>query len=144
MVTLATHIADPMERLKAIKASTGKAKAHLETLPKEAMAQYTATIMAPFIIQLVAGLGGRMRSVFNVTISNVPGPEKPLYVNGAKLVASYPVSLIPHGQALNITCLSYAGTLNFGFTGDRDALPSMQNIAVFTGKALEEYEALIL
>jgi hypothetical protein len=56
----------------------------------------------------------------------------------------YPVSLITHGGALNITCLSYAGSLNFGFTGCRDTLPSMQKLAVFTGEALDDLEKLIL
>ena len=78
--------------------------------------------------------------MFNVTISNVPGPEKPLYFAGARLEAMYPISLLTHGQALNITCVSYAGTLNFGFTGCRDTLPHMQRLAVYTGEALEELE----
>jgi hypothetical protein len=56
----------------------------------------------------------------------------------------YPVSLITHGGALNITCLSYAGSLNFGFTGCRDTLPSMQKLAVYTGEALEELRTLVL
>ncbi|MED5467296.1 MAG: WS/DGAT domain-containing protein, partial [Pseudomonadota bacterium] len=94
--------------------------------------------------QLMSGLGGRMRPVFNVTISNVPGPEDTLYYEGARLEAMYPVSLIAHGGALNITCLSYAGSLNFGFTGCRDTLPSMQKLAVYTGEALDELESLIL
>ena len=56
----------------------------------------------------------------------------------------YPVSLITHGGALNITCLSYDGSLNFGYTGCRDTLPSMQRLAVYTGEALDELESLIL
>jgi hypothetical protein len=77
------------------------------------------------------------------TISNVPGPQNALYYNGCKLEAMYPVSLIAHGGALNITCLSYNGTLNFGYTGCRDTLPSMQNLAVLSGEALEELEELV-
>jgi hypothetical protein len=101
-------------------------------------------LMSPYILQLMSGLGGRMRPVFNVTISNVPGPTEELYYEGAKLDAMYPVSLITHGGALNITCLSYAGSLNFGFTGCRDTLPSMQKLAVYTGEALEELRNLLL
>ena len=84
-----------------------------------------------------------MRPAFNITISNVPGPEEPLYYNGSKLEAMYPVSLIAHGGALNITCLSYAGSLNFGYTGCRETLPSMQNLAVYSGEALEELTGLL-
>ena len=83
-------------------------------------------------------------TVDNVTISNVPGPGETLYYEGARLEAMYPVSLIAHGGALNITCLSYTGSLNFGFTGCRDTLPSMQKLAVYTGEALDELEDLVL
>ncbi len=143
MANLGTDIADPRQRLDVIKASTARAKAHLQTLPKAAMQQYTLVVMAPYILQLLSGAGGRARPVFNITISNVPGPREPLYFNGARLEAMYPVSLIAHGGALNITCLSYAGTLNFGFTGCRDTLPHMQRIAVYTGEALEELGRLL-
>jgi hypothetical protein len=54
--------------------------------------------------------------------------------------AAYPVSLVTHGQALNITCQSYDGNLAFGFTGCRDSLPHMQRIATYTGEALAELE----
>lgn len=143
MASLATDVADPLKRLEIIKASTTRAKEHLQMLPKSALTQYTMVVMAPYILQLITGLGGRMRPVFNITISNVPGPTERLYYNGAKLEAMYPVSLIAHGGALNITCLSYAGTLNFGFTGCRDTLPHMQRLAVYTGEALEELDRLI-
>ncbi len=143
MANLGTDIADPLRRLDAIKASTERAKEHLQSLPKAAMQQYTLVVMAPYILQLLSGVGGRARPVFNITISNVPGPREPLYFNGARLEAMYPVSLIAHGGALNITCLSYAGTLNFGFTGCRDSLPHMQRLAVYTGEALEELTRLL-
>jgi WS/DGAT/MGAT family acyltransferase len=143
IANLATDVADPLRRLEAIKESTQRAKEHLQSLPRSAITQYTIILMAPYMLQLLTGLGGRMRPVFNVTISNVPGPDQKLYYNGARLEAMYPVSLITHGGALNITCLSYAGTLNFGFTGCRDTLPHMQRLAVYTGEALEELEALI-
>lgn len=143
MANLATDVADPLKRLDTIKASTTRAKEHLQMLPKSALTQYTMVVMAPYILQLLSGLGGRMRPVFNITISNVPGPDQPLYYNGARLEAMYPVSLIAHGGALNITCLSYAGTLNFGFTGCRDTLPHMQRLAVYTGEALEELDHLL-
>lgn len=144
IASLATNEADPLTRLRNIKTSTRRAKEHLQKLPKSALAQYTMLLMSPYILQLMTGLGGRMRPVFNVTISNIPGPQRALYYEGAKLEAMYPVSLIAHGGALNITCLSYGGSLNFGYTGCRDTLPSMQRLAVYTGEALDELENLIL
>jgi WS/DGAT/MGAT family acyltransferase len=142
--TLGTDIADPLERLKAIRASTRRAKEHVQNLPREAMLQYTLLLMAPYMGTLLTGIGGRTRPMFNITISNVPGPEQPLYFRGARMEASYPVSLVTHGQALNITCQSYDGHLNFGFTGCRDSLPHMQRVATYTGEALTELEALLL
>src|SRR5690554_5236945 len=144
IASLATNEPDPLARLQHIKASTCRAKEHLQQLPKSALTQYTMLLMSPYILQLMSGMGGRMRPVFNVTISNVPGPKHTLYFEGAKLEAMYPVSLITHGGALNITCLSYDGSLNFGFTGCRDTLPSMQKLAVYTGEVLDELESLIL
>lgn len=140
---LATNEADPLKRLDIIKQSTQVAKEHLQSMPRSALMQYTLFMMAPYTLQLLSGMGGRMRPAFNVTISNVPGPNKPLYYNGSTLEGMYPVSLIAHGGSLNITCLSYNGSLNFGYTGCRDTLPSMQNIAVLSGEALEELEGLV-
>jgi WS/DGAT/MGAT family acyltransferase len=140
LARLGTDLADPRERLQAIHAATRSGKQHLHDLPLNGLNAYTAALMAPYIVALLAGVGGRGRPMFNVTISNVPGPRQPLYCAGARLEAMYPISLLTHGQALNITCVSYAGTLNFGFTGCRDTLPHMQRLAVYTGEALDELE----
>jgi len=93
---------------------------------------------------LLTGIGGRVRPMFNITISNVPGPETPLYFRGAEMVATYPASIVTHGQALNITCQSYAGNMNFGFTGCHSSMPSMQRLAVYTAEALAELEVAFL
>ena len=141
IATLGTDIADARERLAAIRESVRHAKEHVQSLPKQAMLQYTVLLMAPTIVTLLTGIGGRTRPMFNITISNVPGPDKPLYFRGAELVATYPASIVTHGQALNITCQSYAGTMNFGFTGCHSSLPSMQRLAVYAEDALQELEA---
>lgn len=144
VATLGTDIAGPEQRLKAVKASVQHAKAHVQGLPRQAMLQYTVLLMAPTILTLLSGIGGRTRPMFNITISNVPGPDKPLYFRGAELVAAYPASIVTHGQALNITCQSYAGAMCFGFTGCHSSLPSLQKLAVYASEALEELEAALL
>ena len=144
VATLGTDIDDAGARLQAIKASVRHAKAHVQGLPRAAMLQYTMLLMAPTIVTLLTGIGGRTRPMFNVTISNVPGPDKPLFFRGAELVSIYPVSIVTHGQALNITCESYAGMMNFGFTGCHSSLPSMQKLAVHAAEALDELEATFL
>ena len=143
LADLGTSIADPVKRLQWIHASTVGAKEHLQSLPKSGLNNYTMLFMAPYIMGMLTGAAGRIKPMFNLAISNVPGPDETLYLAGAKLEAMYPVSVLQHGQALNITCLSYAGKLNFGFTGARDALPHMQRLAVYTGDALDELEAAV-
>lgn len=138
--TLGTDIDAPRERIQAITASTRRAKQHVSNLPKKAMMQYTMLLMAPTMLSLMTGIGGRTRPMFNITISNVPGPEKPLYFRGARLEAAYPVSLVTHGQAINITCQSYDGKLAFGITGCRSTLPHLQRLSPYMQLALEELE----
>jgi WS/DGAT/MGAT family acyltransferase len=144
VATLGTDIADPAERFDAIRRSVRHAKEHVQSLPRQAMEQYTVLLMAPMIATMLSGIGGRVRPMFNVTISNVPGPDKPLYFRGAELLAIYPVSIVTQGQALNITCQSYAGSMDFGFTGCHSSVPSLQKMAIHTAQALEELESAFL
>jgi hypothetical protein len=73
-----------------------------------------------------------------VTISNVPGPNFPLYSAGARMVAMYPMGPIADGAALNITVMSYMGSVYFGLVADRDAVPQVQQIADNIDGALSE------
>jgi diacylglycerol O-acyltransferase / wax synthase len=140
---LGTNVANPRERLQAIARSTAEAKRHLSELPREARTSYTLLVNGPYIAGLVAGLAGHAPIPFSLGISNVPGPTEPLYFNGSRLDALSPLSLLMHGNALNITCVSYAGTLNFGLTGARDTLPHLQRLAIYMGEALEEIESVL-
>jgi WS/DGAT/MGAT family acyltransferase len=144
VASMATDVEGARERLAAVVASTKLAKAHAQTLPRDAMTSYTMLLMAPSMVSMLTPLGGRVRPMFNVTVSNVPGPDVPLYFRGARLEAIYPISLISHGMALNITCESYAGTLNFAFVGCRDAIPHLQKLAVHAGDELDALEAAVM
>lgn len=147
LASLATDIEDPIQRLNAIVASTREAKHQMESMSAAAIVAYSSLIMAPFGLQTlkaVSGIRGRLPITFNLCISNVPGPDEPLYFRGSRIEATYPVSIPTHGMALNITVQSYAGTLNFGFVGCRDTLPHLQRLAVFTGEALDELKAALL
>jgi diacylglycerol O-acyltransferase / wax synthase len=140
---LGTDIADPVERIERIKASTRLGKDRLPQVSGVAMDAYTAGLMAPFMGQAILHVGGRGRPASNLVISNVPGPAEPRYVDGSRLEEYYPLSLLFHGQALNITAISYAGQFNIGFTGCRDNVPHLQRIAVYSGEALAELEAAL-
>jgi diacylglycerol O-acyltransferase / wax synthase len=141
---LGTNVANPRERLRAIRKSTAEAKEHLGRLPAAARTSYALLINGPYVAGLMLGLAGHAPVPFNLGISNVPGPPEPLYMNGSRLESLFPLSLLLHGNALNITCVSYAGTLNFGFTGARDTMPHLQRLAVYMGEALEEIERTVI
>ena len=144
VASLGTDLPDAGERLMAIRTSVRHAKAHVQSLPRQAMTQYTMLLMAPTMLTLLTGIGGRTPPMFNITISNVPGPDKPLFFRGAEMVSIYPASIVTHGQALNITCESYAGQMNFGFTACHTTVPSMQKVAVYCADALAELEQIFL
>lgn len=144
IASMGTNIADPKKRLEAIAESTRRSKGLLRKLPASAITSYTLGLMGPYIMSLITGLAGRTRPVFNITVSNVPGPEKPLYIKGARMEAFYPSSLVTHGQALNITCHGYEDTLGIGLVGCRETLPHMQKLAEYMGEALAELDSIYL
>lgn len=141
LASLATDVADPLERFGAIVASTRVAKAQLEGMTRAAIMQYSAVLMSPMLLSQIPGAVGRVRPAFNLVVSNVPGPTKPLYFRGAHMDAYYPLSIPFHGYGLNVTVMSYLETLNFGFIGCRDTIPHLQRLAVYSLEALEELEA---
>jgi WS/DGAT/MGAT family acyltransferase len=140
LVSLATDIADPRERVESIIASSRRAKAELQGMSRSAILQYSALLLAPVGFELLTRTIGRVRPAFNLVISNVPGPDRLLYFRGARLDASYPLSIPFHGYGLNITTFSYADTIGFGFIGCRDTVPHLQRLAVYATDALEELE----
>ena len=142
-VSLASAIADPLERLQAIRQSSLAAKA-MTTRMKSSMPMDFPSLGAPWLISGMASLYGRSRlanrlpPVTNVAISNVPGPKIPLYMAGAKMLTYYPVSLTVHSMALNVTVQSYGGSLDFGLTACRKAMPDLPELARYMQAAYEE------
>jgi diacylglycerol O-acyltransferase / wax synthase len=140
LATLATNEKSPKVCLETIIASTKRAKAQLSGMSKNAIMQYSGLVLAPLMLAFVPQAAGRVRPAFNVVISNVPGPDHPLYFRGWRLDEMYPLSIPFHGYGLNITVQSYAGSLNFGFTGCRDTLPHLQHLAIYSGDAIDALE----
>lgn len=128
LANLATDIADPEQRFKKIQTSMNKGKEMLGSMSKAEILNYGVLINAPMILGQFIGTAGRVRPIFNVVISNVPGPREELYWNGAKLTGSYPVSLMVNGQACNITVTSLATSMEFGITACRRTLPHVQRM----------------
>jgi len=139
-VRLGTDVEDVRERFDVIRRSSTAGRDFLKQMSTRALMDYTVLISSPQILTRIPGIGSRMPPTYNIIISNVPGPRGKLYFMGAEMEAYYPISALAHGQALNITVLSYAGSLYFGYTGCADKVPHLQRLAVYTGEAIDELE----
>ncbi len=139
-VRLGTDLEDVRERFDLIRRSSAAGRAYLKQMTGPALIDYTVLISSPQMLTRLPGIGSRVPPIYNVIISNVPGPRGKLYFLGAEMEAYYPISALAHGQAFNITVMSYAGGLFFGFTACHDRVPHMQRLAVYVGEALDELE----
>lgn len=142
-VALGTHIGDPMARLEAVKESIAQVRADRESLPEGSVVPYVLLRSAPLFASQAPGLGRFVPPLFNLGVSNTVGPEETRYFNGARLESIYSLSPLLQYSALSIDCVSYAGTLNIGFTGARDTLPRLQRLAVYFGKAVADLEEIV-
>jgi len=146
LVNLQTHIADPVKRLLAIRDAAGAAKA-LAGRAKDILPTDYPTLFTPWVLQGLAalygrsGLAGSLPPLANVVVSNVPGPQVPLYAAGARMATYWPLSIAEHGVGLNVTVMSYAGALGFGFTAARNAVPETQQLTRALEAAFHELVA---
>lgn len=139
LANLATHIADPLERLDTIVRSMNNSKERFKRMSQGEILSYLGIVMAAHGVNLALGVNPGWQA-FNVIISNVPGPKEPRYWDGAKVTGLYPVSIPVDGCALNITLLGYADSLEFGLTACRHTVPHMQNLLKYLEDALAELE----
>jgi diacylglycerol O-acyltransferase len=147
LVRLATHLADPLRRLHAVRAAAGAAKA-LTARARSIIPTDFPSLGAPWIVGGLAALYGRsglakaIPPLANLAISNVPGPRQPLYIAGGRVRACWPLSIVEHGLGLNITVFSYCDSLDFGLTVARDAVPDVAALAQALTAAYAELEQL--
>jgi diacylglycerol O-acyltransferase len=143
LVSLATDVDDPVERLSVIKAGTTQAKEQANAIGANTLMDW-AEFAAPAVANTAMRLYSRMkvadrhRPLYNTTISNVPGPQFPLYMAGARLVGFYPMGPLNDGAGLNMTLISYLGTIHFGLVACPDLIPDVDHLAALMPEALEE------
>ena len=145
-VPIPTDLADPGERVREATKHLIAAKERHAALPAKAMRDVTQFIppalharAARTIVSLTPRLG--IRPPFNVIISNVPGPPIDIYTAGARLQTMYPLSIIADGAGLNVTLMSYKGSIDIGITADREQTPDVQEIADGMASALADLSA---
>jgi WS/DGAT/MGAT family acyltransferase len=142
---LATDEPDPVARLMRTHEAMRAAKDRHRALPAQALQDIT-TFIPPAInaraarVAMTMGTRQGLRPLYNVVISNVPGPPIPIYMAGAQLVHNYPVSVITDGAGLNVTVLSYRDHLDFGIVADRSQMPDLPVLIDGLRNALAELE----
>jgi len=147
LANLATHIDDPRERLEAIRASAGNAKA-ITLRAKAIIPMDLPAIGAPWVLAGIARAYGCAQGVkafpplANLVVSNVPGPQAPLYLAGARMLSWWPVSIVEHGLGLNVTVESYCGSLDFGLVAAKAAMPDVRKLAGALYDAHEELKKI--
>jgi len=146
--SLHTHIADPAQRLESIHESMRIAKEKHKALPANLLqdfAQFAPPAVAARAARVIARatVANWVDVPFNVIISNVPGPQFPIYGIGAQMVANYPVSAINDGVGLNITVQSYNGSLDFGFVACRELMPDVWDLMDYLSEALRELKEAV-
>ena len=130
IVPIPTDEPDPLQRVLKARDAMLAAKDRHKAMPAELL-QDVANFIPPAInaraarVALQLGTQQRMRPLYNLVISNVPGPPVPLYLGGAEVKANYPVSVVTDGVGLNITVMSYRDSMDFGLIADRDQIPEL-------------------
>ncbi|OAV19245.1 wax ester/triacylglycerol synthase family O-acyltransferase [Moraxella catarrhalis] len=136
---LGTNNPDAIARLRLIHDSVKAGKMRAGRMTQAEFINYTAVHYAWAGINLAMRLYPT-KQAFNLIISNIPGDGTPLYLNGAKLTAMYPASVLFDGQALNISFTNYQDCIDFGITACQTALPNIQSLPSLLTQALVEYE----
>ena len=143
LADLATDEADTLARLGRVHASMSVAKQQFAAIPAETLQDFT-NFAPPAVAARAMRMLSRLKVAdhvnppFNLVISNVPGPNFPLYSAGARMLAYFPVSALIDSQGLNITVQSYDGSLDFGFVADRSLVPDLWRMTELLVEALDE------
>ncbi|MEI6620874.1 MAG: wax ester/triacylglycerol synthase family O-acyltransferase, partial [Actinomycetes bacterium] len=133
--SLPTNVADPVQRLMVAHEATARAKAQHMALP-EGLVEDVTEFLVPGLLNRAARVSMSVAmdlfsrsNPSNIVISNIPGPNIPVYLAGAQMLHYYPVSTLPEGQGMNITVVGYLDELHFGLVACRDTVPDIEVVA---------------
>ena len=124
---LPVYIRDPVARLRFVKQQMDGLKESKQALGARVIADVQQ--MAPPTILAQASRLQFSTRLFNMIVTNVPGPQFPIYMLGREMQTFFPIAFLPKGHALAIAIMSYNGAIDFGLLGDYDALPDIETIA---------------
>jgi diacylglycerol O-acyltransferase len=143
--TLPVQLDDPVERLRIIHEVTTGSKEQFRLMGPEMLEEWSEfTPPLPYSAGMRffsrVHMADRLRPPINVIISNVPGPQQPLFIAGSRLEAILSMGPILEGIGLNITVWSYLDQLNFGVVGVAEHLPDLRRLVESLDDALEELQ----
>ncbi len=149
LVKIATHIKDPIERLEYIQEQTNLGKTKHKAVGAKTLSKMADAV--PFgLANLAAGLYSRYnikefhKPPFNVTITNVPGPQNPLYLKGHKIVGIFGLTPVLDGFGLIIAAFSYNGQVSITTTSDAKTMPDADKFSRYIRESANQLEELIL
>jgi WS/DGAT/MGAT family acyltransferase len=135
-VDLPVGAMSPERRLGLVRQGTQHLKESLMAMSADTIIGLGA--YAPGGLLAAAARAASRGPWFNLVVSNIPGPQQPMYLAGARLVATYPSMPLGENSALSIACTSIAGTMAFGLTGDWDGMPDIDRLAVALDASLAD------
>ena len=137
---LPVYVEDPIERLGVVCEAMNDLKESKQAVGAEVLTSMQA-FAPPTILAQASRLNFSTR-LFNMLVTNVPGPQFPLYVQGREMTSVFPIAFLPKDHALAIAIMSYNGQMNFGLLGDYDAMPDLDAFGEAIESALAELVAL--
>jgi WS/DGAT/MGAT family acyltransferase len=143
LVHLPVHLADPVDQLLALRHDAAASKQLHADLGVSALGQWAEFASAALLggaarFYSKRKLAGRHRPLHNLVISNVRGPDTPLFAAGARLTAAYPLGPLMEGAGINITVVSYMGSVDFGLIACKRSVPHASDIALGFGAAVAD------
>jgi WS/DGAT/MGAT family acyltransferase len=141
MAPLPVWCEDPVERLRQVTETMGDLKSSGQAVGAEILTKIT-DFAPPTIASQAARLQPAQR-FFNLVVTNVPGPQFPLYVLGRRMESIFPLVPLARRQALCVGIMSYNGEVDFGLIGDYDAMADLDSFALDLEGAIEEIAATV-
>jgi WS/DGAT/MGAT family acyltransferase len=138
-----TELRDPLQRLRRIVKVTRKAKQNFRDMSTTAAQDYTNVLLLPTLALSASGNASRVTPALNAIVSNVPGPKKRLYLDGAPLERLYPLSVVFDGMGINITVISYMGKLCFAITSCPTEQPEIEELGSFIKQSYKDLTAAV-
>jgi WS/DGAT/MGAT family acyltransferase len=133
---LPVYVEDPVARLRVVRQAMDGLKESKQAVGAEVLAGMQA-LAPPTVLAQASRLNFSTR-LFNLLVTNVPGPQLPLYILGRRLRDLFPVAFLPKRHALAVAVMSYDGGMDFGLLGDYDALPDIERLAGMFDDSLAE------